>query len=258
MSDTTVLSIPPRLDFESLAPDVYRAVSHLDQVVTRQLDAADIDHRLRELIRIRASQLNGCAYCIDMHCKDARAVGETEQRIYALPAWWETPFFSDRERAALSFTETVTRLADTHVPTRGVRRGRRRVQPGRGRRAARPDPGHQRVEHARRHDPRLGARLVPTLTPRGARRPPHLGAHRLIPASGRVQSHIWDSTTPRWLDGTLWRGRLWRWTRERWQRSVRHRWSVWIAWCPTATPRCGSSSKRPTRPGRTRTAWRWR
>jgi len=118
MTDRTVTSIPPRLDFEALAPGVYRAVSHLDQVVTRQLDEADIDHRLRELIRIRASQLNGCAYCIDMHSKDARAVGETEQRIYALPAWWETPFFSTRERAALSFTETVTRLADTHVPTR--------------------------------------------------------------------------------------------------------------------------------------------
>jgi AhpD family alkylhydroperoxidase len=118
MSDTTVISIPPRLDFESLAPGVYRAVSHLDQMVTRQLDEAGIDHRLRELIRIRASQLNGCAYCVDMHAKDARAVGETEQRIYALPAWWETPFFSARERAALSFTEIVTRLTETHVLTR--------------------------------------------------------------------------------------------------------------------------------------------
>jgi AhpD family alkylhydroperoxidase len=117
MTNTTVTTISPRLDFESLAPGVYRAVSHLDQMVTKQLDEAGIDHRLRELIRIRASQLNGCAYCIDMHTKDARAVGETEQRIYALPAWWETPFFSARERAALSFTETVTRLTDTHVPT---------------------------------------------------------------------------------------------------------------------------------------------
>jgi AhpD family alkylhydroperoxidase len=71
---------------------------------------------VRELVRIRASQLNGCAYCIDTHSKDARAIGETEQRLYALPAWRETPFFSDRERAALSFTETVTRLSETHVP----------------------------------------------------------------------------------------------------------------------------------------------
>jgi AhpD family alkylhydroperoxidase len=116
MTETTASSIAPRLDFEALAPAVYRAISHLDQAVTKQLDAADIDHRLRELVRIRASQINGCAYCIDMHTKDARAVGETEQRIYALPAWRETPFFTDRERAALSFTEAVTRLAETHVP----------------------------------------------------------------------------------------------------------------------------------------------
>ena len=75
-----------------------------------------VDARLRELIRIRASQLNGCAYCIDMHTKDARAVGETEQRLYALPAWRETPFFTDRERAALAFTESVTLLAAGHVP----------------------------------------------------------------------------------------------------------------------------------------------
>jgi AhpD family alkylhydroperoxidase len=76
----------------------------------------DFDPKLRELVRIRASQLNGCAYCIDMHTKDARAIGETEQRIYALPAWRETPYFTGRERAALAFTEAVTRLADTHVP----------------------------------------------------------------------------------------------------------------------------------------------
>jgi AhpD family alkylhydroperoxidase len=110
--------IPVRLDFDSLAAGYSRAMGHLDHAATKELDKAEIDPRLRELIRIRASQLNGCAYCIDMHSKDARAVGETEQRIYALPAWWETPFFSTRERAALSFTETVTRLADTHVPTR--------------------------------------------------------------------------------------------------------------------------------------------
>jgi len=116
MTETNATTMTPRLDVEALAPGVYKAVSHLDQAATRLLDAAEIDHRLRELIRIRASQLNGCAYCIDMHTKDARAVGESEQRIYALPAWREAPFFTDRERAALSFTETVTRLAETHVP----------------------------------------------------------------------------------------------------------------------------------------------
>jgi AhpD family alkylhydroperoxidase len=115
-TDTTLPENAPRLDVEGEAPIIYRAVVHLDQAASKQLDAADIDHRLRELIRIRASQINGCAYCVDMHSKDARAVGETEQRIYALAAWRETPFFTARERAALSFTETVTRLSETHVP----------------------------------------------------------------------------------------------------------------------------------------------
>src|SRR6202050_3454269 len=108
--------IPVRLDFDSFAPGFARAMSHLDQAATKELDQAEVDPRLRELIRIRASQLNGCAYCIDMHTKDARAIGETEQRLYGLSAWTETPYFSARERAALAFTETVTRLADTHVP----------------------------------------------------------------------------------------------------------------------------------------------
>jgi AhpD family alkylhydroperoxidase len=91
-------------------------MSHLDQAATKELDRADLDPRLRELIRIRASQLNGCAYCIDMHATDARAIGETEQRLYALPAWREAPYFSVRERAALAFTESVTLLARDHVP----------------------------------------------------------------------------------------------------------------------------------------------
>ena len=108
--------IPVRLDFDSFAPGFSRAMSHLDQAATKELDRAGIDPRLRELVRIRASQLNGCAYCIDMHTKDARAIGETEQRIYGLAAWAETPYFTARERVALAFTETVTRLADTHVP----------------------------------------------------------------------------------------------------------------------------------------------
>jgi len=91
-------------------------MTQLDRAATKELDLAGIDPRVRELVRIRASQLNGCAYCIDMHTEDARAIGETEQRLYALAAWRETPFFTDRERAALAFTETVTMLADTHVP----------------------------------------------------------------------------------------------------------------------------------------------
>ena len=78
--------------------------------------AAKLEPRLFELVKIRASQINGCASCLDMHTKDARAAGETEQRIYALSAWRETPFFTDRERAALEWAEAVTSIADTRVP----------------------------------------------------------------------------------------------------------------------------------------------
>jgi AhpD family alkylhydroperoxidase len=113
--------IPVRLDFDGLASGFSRAMAHLDKAATRELDQAGIDPRLRELIRIRASQLNGCAYCIDMHTKDTRAIGETEQRIYGLSAWRETPYFTARERAALAFTESVTLLADTHVPDQAYR-----------------------------------------------------------------------------------------------------------------------------------------
>ena len=116
MTTTGTEQIPVRLDFDAHAAAFSRALSHLDNAATKQLDAVDFDPRLRELVRIRASQLNGCAYCIDMHTKDARAAGETEQRIYALPAWRETPFFTTRERAALAFTESVTLMAQTHVP----------------------------------------------------------------------------------------------------------------------------------------------
>jgi AhpD family alkylhydroperoxidase len=108
--------IPVRLDFDAHADGFARALAHLDRAATKELDRVDFDPRLRELVRIRVSQLNGCAYCIDMHTKAARAIGETEQRIYALPAWRETPFYTSRERAALAFAEAVTRLADTHVP----------------------------------------------------------------------------------------------------------------------------------------------
>jgi len=109
-------TITARLDFDAVVPGFSRAMAALDRAATKELDSAGLDPRLRELVRIRASQLNGCAYCIDMHTKDARAAGETEQRLYALPAWRETPFFTSRERAALAFTESVTLLASTHVP----------------------------------------------------------------------------------------------------------------------------------------------
>ena len=97
-----------RLDYPRLAPEAAKAMYALGSY----LAGSGLEHGLLELVKIRASQINGCAFCIDMHTKDARAGGETEQRIYALNAWRETPFFSDRERAALSWTEAVTRIGD--------------------------------------------------------------------------------------------------------------------------------------------------
>src|SRR5690349_15022858 len=108
--------IPVRLDFDAHAAGFARAMAHLDRAATKELDAAGVDPLLRALVRVRASQLNGCAYCVDMHTQDARAAGETEQRLYALPAWRETPFFTNRERAALALTEDVTLMARDHVP----------------------------------------------------------------------------------------------------------------------------------------------
>src|SRR5262247_3345385 len=81
-----------------------------------QAEASGLEHPLLELVKMRSSQLNGCAYCLDMHSKDARAAGETEQRLYLLDAWRETPLYTERERAALEWTEAVTRIADGHVP----------------------------------------------------------------------------------------------------------------------------------------------
>jgi AhpD family alkylhydroperoxidase len=108
--------VPVRLDFDAHAPAFSRAMGQLDHAATKELDRVNFDPQLRELVRVRASQLNGCAYCIDMHTKDARAIGETEQRLYGLAAWPETPYFTARERAALAFTEAVTLVADNHVP----------------------------------------------------------------------------------------------------------------------------------------------
>jgi AhpD family alkylhydroperoxidase len=95
-----------RLDYARLAPEAAKALYAL----ASYLAGCGLEHPLLELLKIRASQINGCAYCIDMHTKDARAAGETEQRIYALNAWRETPFFTARERAALAWVEAVTRI----------------------------------------------------------------------------------------------------------------------------------------------------
>jgi AhpD family alkylhydroperoxidase len=101
-----------RLDYKKLAPDGYKAMAGLEQYARH----SGLESSLLELVKTRASQINGCAFCLDMHTKDARAAGETEQRLYALSSWEETPFFTDRERAALAWTEAVTRVANTHVP----------------------------------------------------------------------------------------------------------------------------------------------
>lgn len=92
--------------------DGYHVLSRLSEIVR----GSGLELSLLDLVKMRASQINGCAYCIDMHAQDARQSGETEQRLYALSAWRETPFFTERERAALALTEAATLVAGTHVP----------------------------------------------------------------------------------------------------------------------------------------------
>lgn len=103
----------PRLDTQKAAPAAMQAMLALETHVQK---ASRLEPSLLELIRFRASQINGCAYCLDMHSKDARANGESEQRLYALSAWRETPFFTDRERAALAWTEAITLISEGHAP----------------------------------------------------------------------------------------------------------------------------------------------
>lgn len=101
-----------RLNYAKVAPGLIKAMHGLETYIAN----CGLEPTLKELIKLRASQINGCAYCIDMHSQDARALGETEQRLYALSAWQETPFFTERERAALLWTEKVTLIALDHVP----------------------------------------------------------------------------------------------------------------------------------------------
>lgn len=104
--------MPARFDFVKAAPGIYRAMAGLEQY----LHTCGLEESLLNLVRLRASQINGCAYCIDMHWKDLRVHGETEQRLYGLDAWRESPYYTERERAALAWTEAVTLVASTHVP----------------------------------------------------------------------------------------------------------------------------------------------
>ena len=101
-----------RLQYGKVAPGVYKAMHGLEAYT----DECGLERTLLDLVKLRASQINGCAFCLDMHWKDLRAAGESEQRLYSLDAWRETPFYTDRERAALEWTEAVTLVAGEHVP----------------------------------------------------------------------------------------------------------------------------------------------
>jgi AhpD family alkylhydroperoxidase len=101
-----------RLDYRKFNQEPLQAMFALEKYIA----GCGLDHKFVHLLKMRASQINGCAYCLDMHSIDARAAGETEQRLYALNAWRETPFFDARERAALAWVEAVTLVAETHVP----------------------------------------------------------------------------------------------------------------------------------------------
>ncbi|MBU3866462.1 carboxymuconolactone decarboxylase family protein [Streptomyces sp. 4503] len=116
MTTTTPARTTARLDLKGLAPEVSAAMGELHRAAVRAARAAGVEPELLELVRIRASQLNGCAFCLDMHTKDARAQGESEQRMHTLGAWRETPFFTERERAALALAEAVTSVQDGQVP----------------------------------------------------------------------------------------------------------------------------------------------
>jgi AhpD family alkylhydroperoxidase len=107
----TITENTPRMNLQSLAPRVYKAMLALDAAAGEGLEPP-----LKELVRVRASGLNGCVYCIDMHTTDARKGGESEQRLYALPAWPEAPYYTARERAALALTDSITLVSQTHVP----------------------------------------------------------------------------------------------------------------------------------------------
>jgi AhpD family alkylhydroperoxidase len=102
----------PRIDYHKTPPAALKGMRELETYVA----GCGLEHSLLHLVKMRASQINGCAYCLDMHSKDARVAGETEQRLYALDAWRETSFYSERERAALAWTEALTLIAQTHAP----------------------------------------------------------------------------------------------------------------------------------------------
>ena len=102
----------PRIDYRKFAPEALKAMLAIEDYLSK----CGLEHNLLHLLKLRASQINGCAFCIDMHWKDARAAGESEQRLYGLNAWKESPYYTDCERAALAWTESLTLVCSTHVP----------------------------------------------------------------------------------------------------------------------------------------------
>ncbi len=102
----------PRIDFYRLSPDGYKAMLGLEHYLSN----SKVERKLLHLIKLRVSQMNGCAFCLDMHWKDLQVEGESEQRMYSLDAWRETPYYTDRERAALAWAEAVTNITDGHAP----------------------------------------------------------------------------------------------------------------------------------------------
>src|SRR5215218_4043053 len=144
-----------RLDYGKAAPGSVQAMYKLQKYV----DDSGLEHSLLELVKTRVSQINGCAYCVDMHTKDARAAGETEQRLYGLSAWREAPYYSERERAALAWAEVVTLISQTHASDEEYEAARA-VQRGGARQADDGYHRHQRLEPPRHRLP-AGSREVP-------------------------------------------------------------------------------------------------
>jgi AhpD family alkylhydroperoxidase len=115
----------PRLDYPRLAPDLMKAMLALERAVAQ----SGLEYGLIKLVETRASQINGCAFCLHMHTRDARKAGESEERLHLLPAWRDSPLYTERERAALAWTEALTRVADTGAPDADYERARTAFSP---------------------------------------------------------------------------------------------------------------------------------
>lgn len=145
-----------RLSYARIRPDAFRAMSAMQAYV----DGCGLERDLLELVKLRASYINGCAFCVDMHTKDARAAGETEQRLFGVPVWRETPYFTERERAALEWTEAVAAVGQSQVPDHVYQSVREHFE---AEELVGPDHGrhrHWRLEPAERRVPDTRRRLL--------------------------------------------------------------------------------------------------